>query len=234
MNERNHLFYLMGKSASGKNAVYEYLLQDSTLALEALIPWTTRPIRAKELEGVEYHFTDEEGLRRLEQAGRVIEKRTYLTEHGPWTYFTVDDETHPSCDRIGIGTLESFLKIRDYYPEGYVVPVYIEVEDGLRLSRALKRERKPGNHRYEEMCRRFLADQKDFSEENLHAAGIRRRFKNRDEPGGVFSGGRVLHPRCPRGRQSTVTQNRHQAFAGFTGTWALPARRELLWKHLIR
>ncbi len=178
MNERNHLFYLMGKSASGKNAVYEYLLQDSTLALEALIPWTTRPIRAKELEGVEYHFTDEEGLRRLEQAGRVIEKRTYLTEHGPWTYFTVDDETHPSCDRIGIGTLESFLKIKDYYPEGYVVPVYIEVEDGLRLSRALKRERKPGNHRYEEMCRRFLADQKDFSEENLHAAGIRRRFKN--------------------------------------------------------
>ena len=58
------------------------------------------------------------------------------------------------------------------------MPVYIEVEVGLRLSRALKRERKPGNHRYEEMCRRFLADQKDFSEENLHAAGIRRRFKN--------------------------------------------------------
>ena len=68
--------------------------------------------------------------------------------------------------------------MRDYYSSGYVVPIYIEVEDGIRLARALKRERKPGNHRYEEMCRRFLADQKDFSEENLLAADIERRFKN--------------------------------------------------------
>lgn len=173
-----HLFYLMGKSASGKNSVYEYLLEDETLALEPLVPWTTRPIRAKEQEGVEYHFTDEDGLRALEEQGRVIEKRTYQTEHGPWTYFTVDDEESLSRDRIGIGTLESFLKMRDYYPQGYVVPIYIEVEDGIRLARALKREKKPGNHRYEEMCRRFLADQKDFSEKNLHAAGIEKRFKN--------------------------------------------------------
>ena len=173
-----HLFYLIGKSASGKNAVYEALLEEPDLALQPLVPWTTRPIRAKELEGVEYHFTDEDGLRSLERQGRVIEKRTYLTEHGPWTYFTVDDGAHAHSDRIGIGTLESFLKMRDFYPRGYVVPIYIEVEDGIRLERALKRERKPGNHRYEEMCRRFLADQKDFSEENLLAAGIERRFRN--------------------------------------------------------
>ena len=173
-----HLFYLMGKSASGKDTLYEYLLENDSLRLEPLVPWTTRPIRATEQEGVEYHFTDEEGLRALEEQGRVIEKRTYLTEHGPWTYFTVDDEENSSRDRIGIGTLESFLKMRDYYPPGYVIPIYIEVEDGIRLARALKRERKPGNHRFEEMCRRFLADQKDFSEDNLRAAGIEKRFQN--------------------------------------------------------
>ena len=33
-----HLFYLMGKSASGKNALYEYLIGDSSLALAPLIP----------------------------------------------------------------------------------------------------------------------------------------------------------------------------------------------------
>ena len=71
-----HLFYLMGKSASGKDSVYEYLLEDDELSLKPLIPWTTRPIRAKEQEGVEYHFTDEEGLHALEMQGRVIEKRT--------------------------------------------------------------------------------------------------------------------------------------------------------------
>ena len=181
-----HLFYLMGKSASGKNALYEYLIGDSSLALAPLIPWTTRPIRANEQDGVEYHFTDEDGLRALEAQGRVIEKRTYQTEHGPWTYFTVDDGTHLSEDRLGIGTLESFRKMRDYYPDGYVVPLYIEVEDGIRLGRALKRERKPGNHRYEEMCRRFLADQKDFSEENLLEAGISRRFKNEKDKESCF------------------------------------------------
>ena len=175
-----HLFYLMGKSASGKDSIYDYLLGEKTLALTPLIPWTTRPIRAKEQEGVEYHFTDEEGLRRLEEQGRVIEKRTYQTEHGPWTYFTVDDGEQINADRIGIGTLDSFRKMRDYFPSGYVVPLYIEVEDGIRLARALKRERKPGNHRYEEMCRRFLADQKDFSEENLLRAGIEKRFFNDD------------------------------------------------------
>lgn len=176
----NHIFYLMGKSASGKDTIYEALLADSALQLSALIPWTTRPIRAREMEGVEYHFTDEEGLKALEAQGRVIEQRTYQTEHGPWTYFTVDEGTSDG-DLLGIGTLESYLHLRAYYGEGRVVPIYVEVEDGIRLGRALKRECKPGNHRYEELCRRFLADQKDFSEENLRKAGIDRRFSNDNE-----------------------------------------------------
>lgn len=176
----NHIFYLMGKSASGKDTIYEALLADSALQLSALIPWTTRPIRAREMEGVEYHFTDEEGLKALEAQGRVIEQRTYQTEHGPWTYFTVDEGTSDG-DLLGIGTLESYLHLRAYYGEGRVVPIYVEVEDGIRLGRALKRECKPGNHRYEELCRRFLADQKDFSEENLQKAGIDRRFSNDNE-----------------------------------------------------
>ncbi len=177
-----HLFYLMGKSASGKDTLYETLLNDSTLALKPLIPWTTRPARANEQDGVEYHFTDEAGLQILEEKGLVIEKRTYQTEHGPWTYFTVKDAASLSHDRIGIGTLESYRKIRDSYPDGCVIPIYLEVEDGLRLSRALERERRPGNHRYEEMCRRFLSDQKDFSEEKLQEAGITKRFSNEGDP----------------------------------------------------
>ncbi len=175
-----HIFYIMGKSASGKDTLYESLLEDPSLSLKPMIPWTTRPIRAKERDGVEYHFTDEAGLSSLREAGRVIEERTYQTEHGPWTYFTVDEGpvTH---DLLGIGTLDSYVRLRAYYGEDCVVPIYVETEDSLRLERALKREKKPGNHRYEEMCRRFLADQQDFSEENLQRAGIRERFSNNDD-----------------------------------------------------
>ena len=54
------------------------------------------------------------------------------------------------------------------------------MEDGLRLARALERERAQENPRYAELCRRFLADCEDFSEEKLAEAGIRQRFCNRD------------------------------------------------------
>ena len=55
------------------------------------------------------------------------------------------------------------------------------MEDGNRLERALKRERKQKSPKYEEMCRRFLADQRDFSEEKLLEAGITRRFRNDED-----------------------------------------------------
>ena len=62
-----------------------------------------------------------------------------------------------------------------------MIPVYIEVEDGTRLIRAVEREQTQEHPGYEEVCRRFLADQKDFSEENLAAAGITRRYQNDDK-----------------------------------------------------
>ena len=61
------------------------------------------------------------------------------------------------------------------------MPVYIEVEDGERLSRALQRERQQEQPKYDELCRRFLADQNDFSEENLREAGISRRYRNQNK-----------------------------------------------------
>lgn len=175
-----HIFYIMGKSSTGKDTIYENLLGRQELGLKPLIPYTTRPIRAREQDGVEYHFTDEAGLLRLRQAGKVIELREYHTVHGVWSYFTVDDD-HIDLDRedyLGIGVLESYRKIRDYFGPDRVIPIYIQVEDGNRLERALKRERKQARPSYEELCRRFLADQRDFSEEKLKEAGIERRFSN--------------------------------------------------------
>ncbi|MDO4206302.1 MAG: guanylate kinase, partial [Lachnospiraceae bacterium] len=55
-----------------------------------------------------------------------------------------------------------------------------ELDDGLRLERALNRERQQKVPGYAEMCRRFLADSEDFSEENLQKAGIKKRFENTD------------------------------------------------------
>ena len=59
------------------------------------------------------------------------------------------------------------------------------MEDGERLLRAIARERQQKTPQYEEMCRRFLADAADFSEEKLTEAGITRRFINNDMEGTI-------------------------------------------------
>lgn len=174
------LFYIMGKSSTGKDTIFREMMNDRELDLKKLTMYTTRPIREKEENGREYYFVDDATADRLADEGKVIEMRTYHTVHGIWRYFTVDDEnTDLEHDNyIAIGTLESYAKLRDYYGADKVIPVYIEVDDGNRLERALKRERKPQNRKFEEMCRRFLADAADFSEEKLAQAGITRRFNN--------------------------------------------------------
>lgn len=176
------IFYIMGKSASGKDKIYSRLSSDVNLNLKKLILYTTRPVRAGEEDGKNYHFTDEKKLKEFRRTGRLIEARSYHTIHGIWTYFTADDGTVEldQYDYIGIGTLESFRKMKKYYGENIVIPIYIEVEDGERLDRALKRERKQEIPKYAEMCRRFLADESDFSEENILKAGIWKRFENID------------------------------------------------------
>ena len=175
------MIYLMGKSASGKDTVYGELLRRFP-GFRRLIPYTTRPRRAKEQEGEEYHFTTPEALSELERQGKLVEKRVYDTVLGPWTYATVDDGTMAEEGTVclGIGTLESYLRLRDYYGADRVLPVYIETDDGELLRRAMKREMKQEAPNYAELCRRFLADREDFSEEKLSAAGITKRYRNDD------------------------------------------------------
>ena len=67
---------------------------------------------------------------------------------------------------------------RAYFGDEQVLPVLVELDDGIRLQRALDRERKQKNPKYDEMCRRFLADSADFSEEKLREAGNPRSFSN--------------------------------------------------------
>ena len=153
------IFYIMGKSASGKDKIYSRLAGNKELNLKKLILYTTRPVRDGEEDGVQYYFTDDQKLKEFEEAGKVIESRAYNTVYGVWTYFTADDGQIDlkNGNYLGIGTLESFQKMKCYYGKESVIPVYIEV-----------------------LCRRFLADEEDFSEEKIKEAEIQKRFVNDD------------------------------------------------------
>lgn len=176
------IYYIMGKSSSGKDTIFK-ALKERLPWLKTVILYTTRPAREGETHGTEYFFVDEKKLSQYEKEGKVIELRTYNTVHGPWKYATIDDGQIEleHADYLMIGTLESYRKLCAYYGQENVVPLYIEVEDGERLSRALARERQQTSPRYAELCRRFLADTEDFSEQNLADAGITRRYLNENK-----------------------------------------------------
>ena len=176
------IFYIMGKSASGKDRLQTALKEIFGERLRTAVLYTTRPIRSAETEGVSYHFISAQRFEELKAAGKVIESRLYHTVHGPWIYATVDDgQIRPQeASYLIAGTLESYTATRDYFGAETVVPLYIEVEDGRRLQRALLRERSQEHPKYAEMCRRFLSDSEDFSEDNIPAAGIGKRYENND------------------------------------------------------
>ena len=174
------IFYLMGKSASGKDSIYKRIKEEIP-RLKEIVIYTTRPMREGEKNGKEYYFVNRMEFDNLKNSGRVIEYREYQTVHGPWIYFTADDgQFDGEEDVLAIGTLESYMKLKEYLGKERLVPIYIEVEDGLRLERALQREREQKEPKYKELCRRFLADAEDFSEERLLEAEIQTRYENKN------------------------------------------------------
>ncbi len=175
------IYYLMGKSASGKDTLYKEILAEMP-DLKTVTLYTTRPIREGEQDGVEYYFVTEAELAAYDRDGKIIEQRTYPTMYGGWTYATVDDGQVDldRYDYLVLGTLESYQKMQAYFGAENLIPLYLEVEDGERLTRALEREKLEAHPKYDELCRRFLADQEDFSEENIAKAGITKRYRNDD------------------------------------------------------
>lgn len=182
------IFYIIGKSSTGKDTIYKNLLaetEDSEItvkdAFKQICLYTTRPKRTNEIEGEEYHFINENQYEEIKNKGLVIEERAYNTVHGIWRYLTVNDgQFEDDKDCIIVGVLESFVSTKNYFGRDKVIPIYIEIPDEERLQRALIREKQMETPRYAELCRRFLTDTEDFSEEKIQAAGITRRFINDD------------------------------------------------------
>lgn len=94
----------------------------------------------------------------MSETSRVfyIMGKSYNTNKGLWVYFT----DHSCFEAKGI------------------IPLYIYADDATRLDRAIKREQQQINTDYKEVCRRYLADEEDFSVENLERCRISNRFQN--------------------------------------------------------
>lgn len=174
------IFCLMGKSSSGKDTIFKRLRENEALGLKPVVTYTTRPMRQNETDGVEYFFINEDRLKEYEAEGKVIEQRVYHTVFGDWYYSTIDDGQIKlnEANYLLIVTLEAYNNLKRYFGTEHVVPLYVAVEDGMRLERAIAREKKEITPNFNEVCRRFLADNADFSDEKLQDSGIEKYYFN--------------------------------------------------------
>lgn len=174
------VFCIMGKSGSGKDTIFKEIIKDNYLNLKKIVGYTTRPKRVEENDGVEYNFIDDDMINKFIQKNKVIELRKYDTVNGIWYYGTMDDGqiNLQTNSYIVISTLESYSSFKNYFGSNNVIPLYIDVDDGIRLQRILNREMSEDSPNYKEICRRFIADSEDFSNKNLKLNGIEKIYSN--------------------------------------------------------
>ena len=156
------LVALFGKSGAGKDTIQNWMvssLQDT----HKLISYTTRPPRDNEVDNKDYHFIS------LEEFNYMKEKNLFLetTEFRGWYYGTSIEALNKNKINIGVFNPSGIKNILDNFQNQILVfPIEIWASDKTRLIRSLTREKNPDCL---EICRRFLADEKDFNNINFYS-----------------------------------------------------------------
>lgn len=143
---------ICGKSSSGKDTILNKIMNNDEVnkQLNKLIATTTRPKRENELDGVDYFFTSTEEFR----SKKMLSSKCF----NGWLYGVSEEQFSKELYNIGIFNP---LALSDLYKDRMyeVYSIYIQSDDKTRLLRSLNREENPDCY---EICRRFIADEKDF------------------------------------------------------------------------
>lgn len=152
-NKKYKILALFGKSGAGKDTIKKWLTINCNM--DEIISCTTRPMRDYEKDGIDYHFLSNEKF-----AQKVLDlSMLEATCFNNWFYGTPLESLNKDKVNVGVFNIQGIeCLIQD--PRLDVVPVYIYSNDKIRLIRNLEREKNPN---CQEICRRFLADEQDFS-----------------------------------------------------------------------
>ena len=156
MEKKIKILALFGKSASGKDSIQKWIVSNYPQLTNKIVSCTTRPPRSGEQDGVDYFFLSDEEFAKKVLDGSMLE----ATSFREWFYGTALDQLDPNKINVGVFNITGVECILDD-PRLDVVPVWIHASDTVRLKRSLDREDNPD---CKEICRRFLADEKDFDE----------------------------------------------------------------------
>lgn len=154
MEDKYKILALFGKSGAGKDTIQKWLTLNCDM--HGIISCTTRPPRDYEKDGVHYHFLSNEEFTQKIFDMSMLE----ATVFNDWCYGTPIESLQKDKVNVGVFNIQGIeCLLQDSRLK--IVPVYIYSNDKVRLLRNLEREKNPD---CQEICRRFLADEKDFSD----------------------------------------------------------------------
>ena len=152
---------LIGKSASGKDAVLRTFKHN--FGFTPIISTTSRPIRKREVDGVDYIFVSAQTFKYMIDIGCFIEYRSYNTlvngEPDVWYYGVQTFELEPDKNYIVILDVEGTREFIKYFGKENIRVIYIHADDDVRKSRAERR----GGFDETERVRRLNDDAVKFS-----------------------------------------------------------------------
>ena len=121
------IYVILGKSASGKDTIYQKIV--SMCDLVPIVYYTTRPIRAGEVDGKDYFYVTEKEIDAAEKSGKLIEKRTYNTVKGLWTYATINDgQFETQRDGIIVLPPKAYYSFIEYFGKDKIVALSRETK----------------------------------------------------------------------------------------------------------
>lgn len=146
---------LFGESGAGKDTIQHWLEWYLKDAIHGIVSYTTRPRRSYEVEGRDYYFISKDKFFEQLNDNKILE----YTCFNDWYYGTSINELQKDKINIGVFNPQGVRSLLSHSDTIDVLPVWIKTNNKQRLLRSLKREIYPN---CTEICRRFLADQKDF------------------------------------------------------------------------
>ena len=175
------LIAIIGKAGSGKNTMlsrltnvpklfdpqsdikevvelHKQLTEGMNERFHFIVPFTTRPQRPGEVDGVDYYFYEERTVKELIKQEKVVQYNIFNN----WYYgFFAEDIFSPKIN-IGIFTPMALINLNANYGHLLdITTIYIVASDKDRLLRQLNREKEPN---VKEIIRRYSTDDVDFHE----------------------------------------------------------------------
>lgn len=144
---------LIGKAGAGKDYYLRQVCERGDV--HEIISCTTRPVRDKELEGVNYHYLSDEQF--LQE--HYIESCMFRG----WRYGTRISDLDPAAINVGVFNLSGVEQLLTHENIDLTV-IHITATDKTRLIRQLNREFDPDVN---EIMRRFKTDEEDFNNTRL-------------------------------------------------------------------